>query len=1315
MRACEEALAEHVDWSLEGVLRGLSGSPSLDRVDVVQPALFAVMVSLAGLWRACGVRPVAVVGHSQGEIAAACVAGALSLGDAARVVAVRSRALAELAGEGAMMSVALAPSELSERIEPYDGQLVIAAINGPSSTVLSGDTPALEQLHTQLQDEGIHARRIAAAVTAGHSPLMERLRDKLLRAYSSLAPRPSEVRFYSTVTGGLLELTHLDGEYWYRNAREPVRFEAAVRGLLDEGRRAFLEMSPHPVLTGAVGEIAEQALEDSEDVLASGSLRRNEGGSTRFALSLAEVFVHGEDVDWSAVIGPSRLGRAKLPTYAFQRKRYWLEPSSGLGDVTSAGLRAVDHPFLSATVKLPGDRGSLLTGRLSLQEHPWLADHAVMGVAILPGTAFVEMALHVGGEVDAETLSELILQAPLVLDPGRVVALQIIVEEAGESGERAIAIYSRSEGLTEGGNGEQEHWTCHANGTLTPQADSQRRADGADDRMARLSAPAWPPASAQAIELDGFYERAAELGADFGPAFHGLSAAWISGEEVLAEVGLAVDQQSQASMFAVHPALLDATLHTVGVLDESKQGDSGEKSVRALRLPFSWSGVRVHATGMSRLRVALRRETDDSVSLAIADELGEPVAFVQSLVSREFSEEQLRSASAARQDSLFCVEWQTVLPDALEMTGAGHWAVLGDESANTASALSGNELKLTPWAGMPALLESLDSEGTIPAVVVLDCTHFGVDALSPSGHEGRPPSRPGEGLVYAAHVATNTVLDALQAWLADERLSDSRLVVLTRSAIAAGTEEDVPSLAQAPIWGLVRSAQSENPDCFVLVDVDEHEASLAALEEALCTQQPQLAVRGGELLIPRLARLGQGELAVGDAQLQACAFDPQGSVLITGGTGDLGRLVAKHVVSEHGVRSVILASRRGPEAPGARELEAELVECGAQVKLFACDVTDPAQLSALLESAQEEHPVRGVVHAAATLDDGVIASLTHDRVDGVLASKLDAAWHLHELTEDLDLSAFVMFSSVMGVIGGPGQANYAAANSFLDALASHRRARGLTARSMAWGGWRDTGIVDRLQEADLARSAGLGIGGLPSREGLALFDLARGIDRALSVPMHLDTVALRAQARAGSLSPLMRGLVRVPTREAGDALGSLARRLAATPEDQREEVALEAVRAEAARILGYSSAGEVSPKSAFKQLGFDSLGAVELRNRLKLLTGLRLPATLVFDHPTPAMLAAHLLSQLSQGPGLDLESAQANETEIRRALSSIPVDRLREVGLLDSLLRLAQAGGDDAPATRGDRSELIDAMGVEELVEQAMEISGSPISAAGGS
>lgn len=493
---------------------------------------------------------------------------------------------------------------------------------------------------------------------------------------------------------------------------------------------------------------------------------------------------------------------------------------------------------------------------------------------------------------------------------------------------------------------------------------------------------------------------------------------------------------------------------------------------------------------------------------------------------------------------------------------------------------------------------------------------------------------------------------------------------MTRGAVATRPDEDVPDLRHAAVWGLIRSAQSENPDRFGLVDIDGSESSRHALAAALATGEPQLAVREGVVSAPRLARVALGE------ESGVPVFDPEGTVLVTGATGTLGSLVARHLVSEHGVRRLLLTSRRGAAAAGADELLASLAGSGASVELVACDTADREALGALLASVPAEHPLTGVVHSAGVLDDGVFDSLTPQRLEAVLRPKVDAALHLHELTRDLGLSAFVLFSSAAGVAGNPGQANYAAANSFLDALAQHRRAAGLAASSLAWGLWNErSGMAGDRDVEELKAGLRPGIAGLSNEEGLALLDAAVRDGRALLVPMRLDLAALRAGT--GEVPPLLRGLIRMPVRRAAlaDGAGAAFReRLAGTEEERRPSVVLEFLRAQVAAVLALPDASGVDPDRAFLEMGFDSLTAVELRNRLATATGVRLPPTVVFENPNPAALAGHVAAAFTAsggaaGAGDGAEAGAARQQGLfgpmmRRALE---LDRMAEfVGLLSA-------------------------------------------------
>jgi acyl transferase domain-containing protein/acyl carrier protein len=1287
--ACAEALAPHLEWSLMDVLRGTPGAPSLERVDVVQPVLFAMMVSLAALWRACGVHPDVILGHSQGEIAAAHVAGGLSLQDAARVVARRSRVLASLTGKGRMASVALAAPELSERLVRWGERLVIAAVNGPASTVVSGEPRALEELLGECAAEEVRAREVLGAVGAGHSPQMEALRERLLEACSGIAPRSSEIPFYSTVTGALLDTAVMDERYWYRNAREPVRFEHTVRALLEREHRVFVEVSPHQVLSMAVQETLEDALAEAQDARVVGSLRRGEGAAERFMRGLAEVWVHGVEVDWQAVFGGTGAEPALLPTYAFQRERFWVEGATGTGDMAMAGQLPAEHPLLGAAVGLAAEGGWLFTGRLSLQSHPWLADHAAAGTTLLPGTAFLELALYAGGRLGCPTLRELTLAAPLALPERGGVQLQLTVGAPDASGRCALAIHSRPDGAQGAGVAEQDGWVEHAVGVLAhADAEPERGQTAGPEPLSELGVlaeSAWPPADAEVVEVEDLYDRAAAQGLEYGPAFQGLRAVWRRGEEVLAEVSLPRKCQGEAGLFGLHPALLDAALHALGATVLAER--SLERPEQAW-LPFAWSDVELQATGASALRIRLVSQGTDTVALTAADSWGAPVVSVGSLAVRPTSLRALGEARVGYHRSLFSASWPAA------PVGAGPagdcWAVLGPASERLLGALSGTGASVVPYADLPALEAAAEGGAAVPEIVLLDWSSVATGTA--------------EGVPAAAHAAVSRALALAQAWLASERLADARLVLTTCGAVAARAQEDVADLAAAAVWGLVRSAQSENPGRLVLVDLDPEPASWAKLPVALACDEPQLAVREGTVLALRLARVPRTA-----SPMQHGMLDPQGTVLITGATGALGRLVARHLVAEHGVRSLLLTSRRGRQAAGAAELEAELAALGAEARIVSCDARERGQLRELIASLPAQRPLRAVIHAAAVLDDGVIGSLTDAQVERVLAPKIDAAWHLHELTADLELSAFVLFSSAAGTFGNAGQGNYAAANAFLDALAAYRRARGLPGLSLAWGLWEQfgdatTAELDRMGQARLARS---GFAALSDREGLELFDAALGLDCALALPVGLDGAALRARARAGTLPALLRGLVRMSRPGAAEGVGQgselrgLTQRLRALPAQERAEAVLEVVREEVATVLGHASAQAIDPRLTFKELGFDSLTAVELRNRLSAASGLRLPATLVFDHPTATALAERLLAEVFPQAGGE-EDLDSEEAEVRAALASLPLARLREIGLMDALLALARGGNGAAGAAVAPGVDSVDELDVEELVRMTL-------------
>ncbi|HEX8690095.1 MAG TPA: SDR family NAD(P)-dependent oxidoreductase, partial [Solirubrobacterales bacterium] len=761
-----------------------------------------------------------------------------------------------------------------------------------------------------------------------------------------------------------------------------------------------------------------------------------------------------------------------------------------------------------------------------------------------------ELALHAAERTGAEGVAELALQAPLILPEAGAVQIQVSVEAEDERGQRQIAIHSRPD---DSETDLTPEWTLHVVGLLGETAAAP------PGPLAE-----WPPQGAESIAVDSLYEQLADVGLEYGPAFQGLTAAWRDGEEILAEISLADGQREEAPRFAIHPALLDAALHGVG-LTGAEDGDPDSENTPT-RLAFAWNQVRLYGGGARELRVRLGRGGEQSISLDVYDERGTPLARVGSLRTRTLSTGELGAARS--EDGLYELAWST-LP-----------------------------------SPPPADLEQ------------------GAEAPQPVIRELRP--EPADSLPLSVERTAQQTVSLLQDWIAEEETS--QLVLLTRDAVAA-REGESPELCCAALWGLLRSAQLERPESFVLVDTDGSEASEQALPGALASGEPQLALREGEVLVPRVVRAGADAESGEDG---SSVFDPGRTVLVSGGTSGIGALIARHIAAEHGARRLLLVSRSGPEAPGAAELEHDLRELGAEVSVVACDVADREQVAALLDSVSSEHPLGAVIHAAGIHEAAPIAEIAADQVERLFAPKVSGAWHLHEQTEGLDLAAFVLCSSISSVIGGFGLGGYAAANAFLDGLAHRRRAQGLAAMSLSWALWGETGEMTAGVEAeDLERMGRSGVGLISDEQALALFDAALGSDEPLPLAIRPNVADLRAQAAGETLAAPLRGLVRVKPRRRA-APGSLAARLGTLSEPERERLALDLVLAEVAVVLGHGSGADVDPERAFQESGFTSIAAVELRNRLTASTGLRLGAAVVFDYPTPAALASHLLAKALQ-------------------------------------------------------------------------------------
>ncbi|PPK66166.1 type I polyketide synthase [Actinokineospora auranticolor] len=1065
MAACDAALRPHTGWSLLAELR--SGAEP-DRVEVIQPALFAVMVSLSALWRHHGVEPAAVIGHSQGEIAAACVAGALTLADAAKVVALRAKALVGLPRGGGMAAVSLSAEAATERLVGRGGRVSVAAVNGPASVVLSGDADALRELVAELDAEGVRAR-VVPVDYASHSPHVEPVRAAVVDGLAGIVPVDSTVRFQSTVTGEPVDTSGLDAGYWFTNLREPVLFERGLRGLIDSGHRTFVEVSPHPVLTYSVQEVADQA---GVDVAVTGTLRRGDGGRARFLTSLVGAHARGVRVDLAGLFGPGPV--TDLPTYAFQRSRYWLEAAPEAGDLAAAGLTGTGHAVLAAALTDVDAERVAFTGRISAASHPALAATTLDGTALLPAAALLELAVAAAEYTGCAGVADLTQRAQVALPGTAAVQVRVTVLAEAE-GRRHITVHARLEGASA--------WTAVADGALSTAADS----------LDAVAPARWPPEGARAVPVTDVVERTGlELGAEVAAALRGV---WVAGDRTWVEVA-----GDGADGYVTDPVLLDAALHPLRTPG---------------RGPVAWRGARLGAGTGNRWRVLL----DGGAVTAFADD----GAVVLAVAAVELGEVEVPPTAPAAGAGLHVLRWHEVTAPADDRE--------------------------------PVVVEI--AEDTERAAV-----------LRAAG--------------------------ALREFLAGP--VDRELVVLTRGAVAA-TADDRVHPPSAAVWGLVRSAQAEEPGRIRLVDLPPGAATAVPGGD-----EPQLAVRGSAVFAARLR-------PVAPEPGRGWATGP-GPVLITAGQPDLAALIATVLAVEHGVRALLVVGDAGPVAA------ADLPE-GTVVEAVDVDPTDPVALAGVLDLG-----VTAVVHVPASGTDSPVATLDDERIAAVLDAQVRTAWALHEASLAHDLAEFVLCSSVAGTTGGAGRGAHAAAASALDAVAEHRRRLGLPARSLAWGPRADQPGVDQ------GRARAAGWSPLSAERTAELFTAAGAVAAVTVAPAPVAIGALRALARAGALPRVLAELAG-STGGGSRPGGSLRAALRGRPPAERVELLLAAVRGRVAAVLGHATAARVRPDKAFKDLGFDSLTAVELRNQLAAATGLALPTTLAFDYPNTRALAAHLDRELS--------------------------------------------------------------------------------------
>ncbi|WP_437759559.1 type I polyketide synthase [Sorangium sp. So ce1389] len=1264
IEACDRAMRPHADFSLVAALRGDGREAALDRVDVIQPAVFAMQVALAALLRAWGVTPDAVVGHSMGEVAAAHVAGALSLDDAARIICARSRLVTRASGQGGMAVVELPAEEARAALRGVEGRVSVGAINGPRSTVISGERAALEEVLGRLTRDGVFCRQVKVDY-ASHSPQMDALRPELLRLLAGVRAERERVPLYSTVTGRRNE-DPLDAAYWERNLREPVQFWAAIERLAAEGHHTFLEINPHPVLLPAI----EDGLRGRSEALAAlPSLRRDEGGPERLLEAMGALYTLGFAVDFARLYpGGGRV--VSLPAYPFQRERFWIEgpaPRPRRGGHRAQGDG--DHPLLGQRIALGMQPGAHLWQMdLGVAAASWIAEHRVQGRVVLPGAAWVDIALAAARQVlgaGDHRLRRLAVVQPLFLEAEGARTVQLWMQ-ASSPDTVDLQIFALD---TEA---SPPAWTTIAAGAVERAPGDAAAGAAAPEPLAAVAARC-----AEVIEGAAFVESLSARGLEFGPRFQAIQRIGRGDREAYAILRLPDALAGVAEEHVIHPAFLDACFQVLGALLPEGVAYVG-KSIEALRL-------RGPVPAELTVRAARRegggeRAGEVAGDLVICDGEGRLVGEIEGL---RVSLPRGAGFGAARAEIgawLYEVAWepQPLPPEAPAPAGAaGTWLILSDRG------------------GVGARLRALLEQRGDACVLVrpgeafrrVEEGRYEVDPRS-AEHARRLldealGGRPCRGVVHlfsldaaatdalalpaleeAQRLGVVSALHLVQAVVRAGFRDPPRVFLVTRRARAVGRAPGPVNVAQAPLWGLGHVAALEHPDvgCARVdlggaadadVDVDA-EALLRELSAE--PSEDQVAWREGERFVARLAPAADAAELTADAP----ELREGGTYLVTGGLGGLGLQVAGWLVAQ-GARHVALLGRGAPSAEAERAIAA-LRRAGAQVEVCRADVAIPDELARALARVDEVMPpLRGVFHAAGVLDDGVLLNLTEERFARVMAPKVAGAWNLHALTRarDRPIELFVLFSSAASMLGSAGQGNYAAANAFLDALAHARRAEGLPALSVAWGAWAGVGLA-AAQKNRGERLEARGLRGMPPAQALAALGVLLGQPRAQLAVMSLDLRQWLEFHLTAAESPFFARLAREQEegrRAAAEVRSQVRGALEAAPAPERRALLERHLREQIGGVLRLDPA-RLEPSTPLGSLGLDSLMSMEIRNRIEATLGLRLSATLVWTYPTVASLAPYLAGQM--GLPLEERGAPAAAPAPASAAVSRGIDELSE-------------------------------------------------------
>jgi len=1257
---CDEILRAYLEKPLLEVIypeANVYGDLLLNETAYTQPALFALEYSLAELWKSWGVKPHAVMGHSVGEYSAACVAGVFSLEDGLKLIAERGRMMQVMPRNGEMVSLQTSEERVISAIANDTDDVSIAAINGPRSIVISGKSETIRRISDMLKNEGVKVKKLEVS-HAFHSPLMEPMLADFEKTLNSVSFRAPRIALVSNLTGDFASSDIASPEYWLKHVRRPVRFSDSMESLYRKGYEVFAEIGPKPVLLG----MGRLCLPKDAGVWLPG-LRQNRSDWQQLLESLAELYVRGVEVDWFGFDKDYSRRRVHLPTYPFQRQRYWIESafSGGKSQVASrkSQVKSAVHPFIGERLNLPFSQEIRFESRISCDSPPHLKDHKIFGTVVMPAASHISLVLSGVREAfhtDACVIEELLFSRAITLSEDETRTVQLIFTPC-DSNTFSFQIVSIRDGEAQS---HADSWSLHSSGKVRVLTSAPNP---------RSQAPAWEREEdvkarcAEVISGAQFYADIQASGYVWGPSFQWTEKVWRSEEEALCQIVQPLQLPDEIKDYQLYPGLLDACFQLLGSFGKAKAEELAEHDYSYM--PFRIANFKFyrHPDPSERLWSHVRLE--DKLSnpsllignLSVFDDAGQVIAEVTGFEFRKTNREYLLLAIQKDSDWFYEVVWK---PKArishLEprTPNPGTWIIFADRKG------LGEALKAHLKAHEERCVTVFQGQN----YEIFDKEHYYINPVEPKDFQRLAQECGGvfRGIIHlwsldeteSSAVSLQSVIYMVQAGWAEI----PRLWLVTRHAQPVG-EKPVPlNVVQSPLWGLGQVIALEHPDfhCVRLdLDLSANSDEVQALFEEIDApdEEPQIAWREG---IRYVARLVKGSIL---SVKSSVGFRTDGSYLITGGTGALGLKVALQLV-KNGARHLILMSRRGA-SDKAREAIAQMEQNGATVLVVKADVSNFKEVAGVFEKIKTSMPqLRGIVHAAGVLDDGVLIQQDWERFQKVMAPKADGAWHLHTLTLDMPLDFFVCFSSIASLLGSPAQANYAAANAFLDALAYHRRAMGMPGLSINWGPWEQSGMAAGVSRRDQSRWKDRGVDTLPPEKGLEILEQLIGHDIARIGVFRVNWSEFLKQFSHDRLPLFLEAFsksYKISDKQP-EQQSEFLRQLESLPLKSRREFLEKHIRSRIAKVLGLTSSEDVEPRQSLFEIGMDSLMAVELKNALETELGRSLRSTLVFDYPTIESLSDYLTGSVL----LADESATSVKEDTKDIQSEIlsEIERLSE-------------------------------------------------------